>query len=162
MTKAAASSFFFRLDPSSFAAVDFALSFDAIAATSSSPTSVARFFFRFSPSPGASSLGATKASRRRFCDALSASFCFSSFSAAWRLRLASWERKYSPDSICLSILLGTGAGGNTWSFFPFPILLGFLRLTFFFLNLGKNRSQLWFASSGSFASSRLIISSLMW
>lgn len=36
------------------------------------------------------------------------------------------------------------------------------RLTFFFLNLGRKRSQFSLASLGSFASSRLIMSVLMW
>ena len=160
MTNAEASALLRFLRSSLFFSDPFLARRAAAAATSSSPTSDFLFFF-FSPS-SASSLGATNASSRRFRDALSASFWFSSFSAAARRRLASCDKKYSPEAICLSILLSTGAGGNTWSFFPLPIFEGFLRLTFFFLNLGRNRSQLWFASAGSFASSRLIISSLMW
>mmetsp|Transcript_31108 Transcript_31108/g.77406 ORF Transcript_31108/g.77406 Transcript_31108/m.77406 type:complete len:234 (+) Transcript_31108:500-1201(+) len=173
MTKLPASSLVFFLSSASFFALDLALSAAAMAATSSLPTSVFFFFFPPPPSPSPppalppppsppSSLGATKASCLRFCDALSASFCFSNFSAAARRRLASCDRKYSPDSICRSTLDGVAAGGNTVSFLPLPTLVGTLRLTFFFLNLGRKRSQLWPASSGSLASSRLIMSSLMW
>lgn len=40
--------------------------------------------------------------------------------------------------------------------------LGFLRCTFFFLKLGRKRSQLSSLSAGSLASSRFIMSVLMW
>ena len=53
-------------------------------------------------------------------------------------------------------LRGVGAAGNgVYSFFL--VALTFLRLTFFGLNCGKNRSQFSFLSAGSLASSRLII-----
>ena len=44
----------------------------------------------------------------------------------------------------------------------FLMTAGFLRLTFFFLNFGRKRSQFSFAMAGFLASSLLIISVLMW
>ena len=45
---------------------------------------------------------------------------------------------------------------------PARTFLGFLRCTFFFLKRGRKRSQFSSANAGSLASSRLIISVLMW
>ena len=140
---------------SSFFALLFALSDAATALISSSAD-----FEALALAGRSSSLGATNASWRFLLFSVLASFCFCNFSYAAFLSLASLDKKYSPDSICLSILLITGAGGNTARSF-LPIFAGFLRCTFFFLNFGKKRSQLCVESSGSFSNSRLIMSSLI-
>mmetsp|Transcript_9561 Transcript_9561/g.24437 ORF Transcript_9561/g.24437 Transcript_9561/m.24437 type:complete len:228 (-) Transcript_9561:4625-5308(-) len=117
------------------------------------------------------SFGATNAaslclalSSKRFCCCAFCAICFCS-------RFCSFVRKYSPLSSCKSILLGCWGGGKgVYTFFfltcpsfaSFTACNGFLRLMFFFLNLGRNLSQFSCASAGSLANSRLIISALMW
>ena len=109
----------------------------------------------------------------------SVTFCFrfaSSFAA-----FSCGLKKYSPDSSCKSILRGGCGGGNgVYTFFlgfssvsnpaaflasSFFAWASFFRAVFSevvrcrFRNVGRNRSHDSFASLGSFASSRLIMSS---
>lgn len=99
------------------------------------------------PRRSARTLGATNAaSRCRLRSAVLAS-CAASLAARARSRFCSSDRKYSPLSSCRSILeggIGGGKGVYTFLAASLPpassagLASGFLRLTFFFLNLGRN------------------------
>mmetsp|Transcript_3619 Transcript_3619/g.9071 ORF Transcript_3619/g.9071 Transcript_3619/m.9071 type:complete len:201 (-) Transcript_3619:20-622(-) len=113
----------------------------------------------------ASSLGGTKACCLFLLFSSDRLACRLSFSSLFsRSFLVLSRAKYSPLSSMRSTLLGVCAGGK--GLYSFLVVSrttrGFLRCTFFFRNLGRNLSHDWSLSVGSLASSRLIISSLMW
>lgn len=128
--------------------------------SSSAPSSSLRFLiFFFVDESVPFSCGGTNS----FCLAVTFSTCFSrccssllSFTA---LSLACLPKKYSPLSICRSILLFSWGGGNgVYGFLLLSVILRgfFLLLKVLFLKWGKKRSQFSFFSSGSFVNSLLI------
>mmetsp|Transcript_30326 Transcript_30326/g.54920 ORF Transcript_30326/g.54920 Transcript_30326/m.54920 type:complete len:230 (+) Transcript_30326:62-751(+) len=139
------------------------------------------------PLPSPNALGWTKSSSLVLRFSSLFSLLATCFSTNFFDFLSRSDKKYSPESSCKSIFEGSCAGGKgVYDFFflgatllaPSPAdaaaeeaaaifccsstnCLGFLLCTFFFLNVGKNLSQLSSLSFGSFSNSLIIMSRLM-